>query len=103
MPETRPLRGALLCIALGTLTRRGAAGEPGLVQLVPFRTIKGYLWDRDPSDTAAYVVGNVLLFVPLAFFLGCALRRAVPFPAVVAAVAGLCRASSSAATESSGS
>lgn len=81
--------GALACIGVGTLTRRGDARRPGPVQLDPLATIKDYYWDNDPSQTAAYLVGNILLFVPLGFFLYFAWRRGIVLTALSTAVVSL--------------
>jgi VanZ family protein len=70
--------GSALGIALATLTPRGYAWSPGYVQLVPFHTFRNYLDGYDSLQTMLlYVVGNVLLFVPLGLFLQLALRRPV--------------------------
>jgi hypothetical protein len=70
--------GAGLGIAVATLTPRGAAWSPGEIQLVPLRTIRGYVWDFGTAENLVlYVLGNVALFLPLGLFLHLALRRSV--------------------------
>jgi hypothetical protein len=80
--------GSALSIAVATLTRlapNGAWVARGRVQPDPFATIRGY--QGDVSALAFYVAGNVLLFVPLGFFLYLALRRGVLLPAVLTVAA----------------
>jgi hypothetical protein len=82
--------GSALGIAVGTLTPRGFAWTPGNVQLVPFRTIRGYLWDYGTTESMViYVLGNVAMFVPLGLFLHLALRRSVALTAVLGLVASV--------------
>ena len=70
--------GSAVGIALVTLTPRGYAWSPGTTQLVPFHTFRNYLDGYDSAQTMLlYVVGNVLLFVPLGLFVHLALRRPV--------------------------
>jgi hypothetical protein len=82
--------GAGLGIAVATLTPRGFARTPGHVQLVPMRTIRGYVWDYGTAESVfLYVLGNVALFVPLGLFLHLALRRSVAVTVLLGALASL--------------
>jgi VanZ like protein len=83
--------GAGLGIAVATLTPRGNAWVPGEIQLVPFRTIRGYFWSYDTAQTLVlYVLGNVALFVPLGLFLHLALRRSVLLTTTLGMLASVC-------------
>jgi hypothetical protein len=79
--------GAAFAIAAATLTREAGARSPGRVQLEPFHSIRGYL--SDPSDLAFYLCGNVVLFMPLGFFLCVALRRGLVVPFVLTGLASI--------------
>jgi hypothetical protein len=82
--------GAGLGIAVATLTPRGFARTPGYLQLVPLRTIRGYVWDYGTAQSLfLYVLGNVALFVPLGLFLHLALRRSVAVTVLLGALASL--------------
>jgi VanZ family protein len=65
--------GSALAILVGTVTPRGDRFSRGGIQLVPLRTLRSYL--HDPADLLIYLAGNIILFIPLGFFLYLALRH----------------------------
>jgi VanZ family protein len=82
--------GSALGIALATLTPHGYPWSPGVVQLVPFHTFRNYLDGYDTMQTMLlYVVGNVVMFLPLGLFLQLALRRWVALTVVLGLLASV--------------
>jgi hypothetical protein len=67
--------GSAVAILIGTVTPRGTGSGEGELQLVPLRTLRSYRYDH--SDLLIYLLGNVVLFIPLGFFVYLTLRRRV--------------------------
>jgi len=84
--------GSALAILVSTVSPRGGSQSRGKIQPVPFHTLLSYRYDH--VDLLIYLVGNVVLFMPLGCFLylavrHLALRRSLAISTVICALVSI--------------